>query len=84
MRFSELGGKEIVNLYDGERLGVIGSSDLVIDEDSGKIVFLLIPRKKNPFLLLSERNVNEVPWEAIKKVGSDLVIVEVENKMQKR
>ena len=46
MRFSELGGKEIVNLYDGERLGVIGGSDLVIDEDSGSIVFLLIPRKK--------------------------------------
>ncbi len=84
MRFSELGGKEIVNLYDGERLGVIGGSDLVIDEDSGSIVFLLIPRKKNPLLLLSERSVNEVPWEAIKKIGSDLVIVEVKSKLQKK
>ncbi|MGI6485214.1 MAG: YlmC/YmxH family sporulation protein [Thermoanaerobacterales bacterium] len=83
MRLSELGGKEIVNLYDGERLGIIGSSDLVIDSETGKIAYLLIPRKKNPFLVFSDRNVNQVPWEAIKKVGSDLVIVEVQNKVKR-
>jgi len=50
MRLSELGGKEIVNLYNGERLGVINNTDLVIDEKTGEILYLIIPKKESPFL----------------------------------
>ena len=37
MRLSELGEKEVVNLNNGGRLGILADSDLVIDEESGRI-----------------------------------------------
>lgn len=84
MRLSELSGKEIVNLYDGARMGVIGSSDLVIDENDGKIIYLLIPNKRTQFFLLSEKNFTEVPWDSIRKIGPDIVILEIDNQNSKK
>ena len=45
MNLSEIAGKEIVNLVTGERLGVVGECDLILDEVSGEILALLIPIK---------------------------------------
>jgi YlmC/YmxH family sporulation protein len=79
MRLSELSGKEIVNLYDGARMGIIGNSDLVIDENNGKIIYLLIPNKKSSFFLLGEKNYTEVSWDSIRKIGPDIVILEMDS-----
>ncbi|MCD5413597.1 MAG: YlmC/YmxH family sporulation protein [Clostridiales bacterium] len=49
MRFSTISGKEIVNLSDGSRLGIIGDSDILIDEKTGKIKALLMPANKSVF-----------------------------------
>ena len=38
MNLSEIAGKEIVNLVTGERLGVVGECDLILDEVSGEIL----------------------------------------------
>lgn len=84
MKLSELSGKEIVNLHDGARLGIIRNCDLVIDENTGKILYFLIPKNKNLFLFLNDRNYSEVTWEAIKKIGPDIVIIDVENQSSKR
>lgn len=84
MRLSELSGKEIVNLYDGARMGIIGNSDLVIDENDGKIIYLLIPNKRMQFFLLNEKNFTEVPWDSIKKIGPDIVILEIDNQNSKK
>lgn len=46
MNLSEIAGKEIVNLVTGERLGVVGECDLILDEVSGEILALLIPRER--------------------------------------
>ena len=79
MKFSELGIKEVVNLNNGERLGVKADSDLLIDEESGKILSLIVPdRKFSIKLFASERKYMEIPWESIKKIGHDMIIVEME------
>ena len=80
MRLSELGGKEIVNLYDGERLGIIGNSDLVFDENTGEILYLIMPKRKGQFFLLGNRGFTQVAWNAIRKIGPDVVIIDMENK----
>lgn len=79
MKLSELGGKEIVNLNDGGRLGIINDSDLIIDKKSGKIISLLVP-DRNQFKLFSSKSEVEILWEEIKKIGEDMMIVEFENK----
>ena len=38
MRLSELSGKEIVDVKKAERLGVLGHTDLEINEQTGQIV----------------------------------------------
>ncbi len=78
MRFSKLGGKEIVNLNDGGRLGVIADSDLIIDEGSGKIMALLIPERKSQFKFFGDRYEIEIPWDAIRKIGNDMIIIELD------
>ncbi|MDD4570484.1 MAG: YlmC/YmxH family sporulation protein [Tepidanaerobacteraceae bacterium] len=84
MRLSELGGKEIVNLYNGARLGVIGNSDLVFEETTGKIIYLLIPKKRTHFFLLGDWSYTEVSWDAIKKIGPDIVIIDMEDRNRKK
>lgn len=78
MKFGELGGKEIVNLSDGCRLGMLAESDLLIDEKTGKIKALLVPDMKSPFSIFSDKDFVEIPWECVKKIGSDMIIIELE------
>jgi len=79
LRLTELVGKEVVNLFNGARLGVIGESDLTIDADSGHVHAIILPRRSNIVSMWMERQELTIPWEAIRKIGSEVVIVELEN-----
>lgn len=83
MRLSKLGGKEIVNLNDGGRLGIIDNSDIMIDIKSGKINSFLIP-EKNQFKIFGDREELQIPWDSIKKIGEDMMIVEFNRDNRKR
>jgi sporulation protein YlmC with PRC-barrel domain len=37
MRLNELIGKEMVNIYDGMRMGTVGESDMMVDQETGQI-----------------------------------------------
>lgn len=79
MKLSDLGIKEVVNLNTGARLGVLADSDLLIDEENGKILSLIVPDKRLTFKLFgTEKNAMEIPWESIRKIGHDMIIVEME------
>ena len=43
MFLTELAGKMVVNLQDGEVLGDVGDADLLIDETTGEILSILMP-----------------------------------------
>lgn len=76
MRLSELSGKEIVDMKRAERLGVLGQTDLEINEGTGQIQALLIPSLKWFGLRKQGREVR-VPWQQIKKIGTDMIIIDV-------
>lgn len=85
MKFSEFGEKEIINLSNGEKLGYLYDADLVVDEQTGKIQAILVTEGKGQFSLFnSDRNYYEIPWDSIKKIGSDMLIIEVEEKKLSR
>lgn len=75
MRFSELGTKEIVNLFDGERVGLLGEADLVIDDQSGEIREILFPKRRG---LWRQQKPLALAWSAIRRIGSEVIIVDVE------
>ena len=76
MKFSELAGKEIINTFDGSRLGLLGDSDLVINPRTGKILSLVIMKRG---LLGMFRGGTEVTisWQTVKKIGQDMIIIDV-------
>lgn len=77
-RLNDLSGKEIINMNDGERLGIIADSDLIINEETGKIEALLVPNLKSPFKLFSNREEIKIPWGSIVKIANDLVFIDID------
>ncbi|MFD2443571.1 YlmC/YmxH family sporulation protein [Bacillus sp. CGMCC 1.16607] len=77
MRLSELSGKEIVDAKKAERLGVLGQTDLEINDKTGQIQALLIPSLKW-FGLRKQGGEVRVPWKHVKKIGTDMIIIDIE------
>lgn len=76
MRLSKLAGKEIINLQDGGKLGVIGATDLVIAPDTGQLESIIIPNRTSLFGKKDGQNM-VIPWHAIKKIGAEVIIVDM-------
>lgn len=73
MRYSDLAGKEIIDIDQGIRLGIINDTDLVIDTDAGRVVAIIIPSRGGWWA----RRELEIPWHGIRKIGVDLIIVDL-------
>ncbi len=73
-KFSELHAKEVIHLADGERLGAI--SDIEIDFDTGKVISISVPGEYKMFGMLGREPERIIPWEQIKKIGDDLIIID--------
>jgi YlmC/YmxH family sporulation protein len=76
LRLSELSGKEIVDVKQAERLGVLGQTDLEINVSNGQIQALLIPSLKW-FGFRKQGGEVRVPWRHIKKIGNDMIIIDI-------
>lgn len=73
LRYSDLAGKEIIDIDAGLRLGVVNDTDLVIDSEAGRVVAIIIPARGSWW----NRRELEIPWHGIKKIGVDLIIVDL-------
>jgi len=78
VRVSELAGKEIINIYDGVRLGTIGDSDMIIDTESGEIISILLPHRPGLFNLWLDKQEMKIPWSSVKKIGSEVIVVDLD------
>lgn len=78
VRLSELIGKDIVNINNGSRLGTVADSDLVVDMESGAIDSIILPSRGGIFSIWDHSNLT-VPWSAIRKIGSEVIIVELDD-----
>jgi YlmC/YmxH family sporulation protein len=83
MLLSDLAGKEIINLYDGAKLGQIGDADLTISQGGSIEAIILTSRSGHGSFwgsMEKERDTLVIPWQAVKKVGSEVIIVDMDNK----
>ncbi len=74
--FSELRRKEIINVCDGARLGNI--CDLEIDECDGNITAIIAPGPSRLMGILRSNEELVIPYCDIKKIGDDVILVELE------
>ena len=74
MRLSELQQKEIVNISNGKRIGII--VDVLLD-DKGYISSLVLEeRTRRKF----NREEYTISWSQIVKIGDDIILIDTRNK----
>ena len=73
MRLSDLQLKEVVNIRDGKRIGVI--IDVYID-DKGAISKLVLEEKRGKRF---SREESEIKWSQIIKIGDDIILIDTRN-----
>ena len=75
VKFTDLHCKEVIAVCDGRRLGYI--SDIRVELPEGQIVAIIVPGPCRFFGLLGRRDDYVIPWRCIKKIGPDIVLVDV-------
>lgn len=68
----------MVNIFDGMRMGTVGESDMLIDSETGQIVSIILPNSGNFFNFWADRQKLVVPWEAVKKIGKEVIVVDID------
>lgn len=76
MLFSELSGKVLVNLENGEILGNIGDADLLVDELTGEIDSIMLPTRSYLIGRNHEDSYMAIKWKNVRKIGSEIIVVE--------
>jgi YlmC/YmxH family sporulation protein len=77
-RSSDFRQKEVINISDGKRLGFV--SDVEIDLESGKVEAVILPGVGKLFGLLGKESEFIIPWDSIKKVGEDIILVDLDER----
>ncbi len=78
IRLFDLKQKEVINVSDGGKYGYV--ADLEIDKTTGKIKSLIIPITGKMLNLFGKEEEYVIPWEEVKQIGDDLIIVDVDSK----
>lgn len=75
-KFSQLQEKEVINICDGKRLGYV--CDLELDLVTGKICGLIVPEEGSRWNFFGKNGYYYVPWRCIKRIGDDIILVDVD------
>ena len=78
MRLSELQIKDVINVYDGKRVGNI--IDVKINGNDGKMTKLIVEPNKMFRRFFSNKDELEIVWDQIVKIGDDVILVNIEFK----
>ena len=74
MKLSELQKKDIVNVNNGKRIGSI--IDININSE-GVMDEIIIEKSSFIFSMFSNKNELSIKWEQIKKIGEDVILVDI-------
>ncbi|MGL4798147.1 MAG: YlmC/YmxH family sporulation protein [Cellulosilyticaceae bacterium] len=77
MRIGDMKHKEIINTVDGSRLGYI--CDVEIDWSDGKVKKIVVPGPRKVMGIFGGEGEYLIPWDQIKKIGEDIILVELKN-----
>ncbi|OEF96065.1 YlmC/YmxH family sporulation protein [Desulfuribacillus alkaliarsenatis] len=77
VKLSDFQSKDVINIMDGRRLGVISDFDLDLKE--GYIKSIIVPAGGKFLGLFSDRQDIIIPWRQIRKIGVDVILVELDD-----
>lgn len=67
--------KEVINITDGKRLGFV--QDVNADLETGTITSIIVPGSTRLISFFSSSSDIIIPWENIKCIGDDIILVEI-------
>ncbi|WP_017380876.1 YlmC/YmxH family sporulation protein [Paenisporosarcina sp. TG-14] len=76
MLLSELAVKELIQIEDGKRFGLLADTELLFEPISGKIIGFLILKElgNRPFKTKSVNQNMYIAWEDITLIGEDRIL----------
>lgn len=75
VKISELREKEVINVRDGSRIGLI--DDVKVDLDNAEITAIIIPGSGKVFSLFIRNHDIVIDWNDIVKIGIDTILVDL-------
>lgn len=75
IKISDLRAREIINVADGRRLGLI--KDIDFDLEQGRIKGIVLPGPSRFMGFFGREEELMVPWDKVKKIGVDVILVEL-------
>ena len=66
--------KEVINIVDGKRLGYV--QDVEANFETGEITAIIVPCG-NKIFSIGNKNDIIIPWNRIKRIGDDIILVEM-------
>ena len=83
-KLADLRCKEVINIHNGFRLGFV--CDVIVNVVTGHLVAILVPGPCRFFGIFMREDDYLIPWECIKRIGDDIILVNVEDsyKREKR
>ena len=76
MSIRELQKKEVINTRNCASLGVV--ADIEFDPKCGKITAIVVPGPGKICCLFGRETQYVIPWECIRQIGEDIILVCVE------
>ena len=77
-RLSDLRSREVINIHDGFRMGYV--YDAVFNLTTGQMLAIVVPGPYRLLGLLGREDDYVIPWECIRKIGDDIILVDAEGK----
>lgn len=75
LRVTELRQREVINIIDGKRLGMI--KDIDLDLEAGRVKSLIVPGTTVKLFFFFGRDEELIiPWENVVRIGVDVILVE--------
>lgn len=74
--------KEVISIATGQRLGYV--SDVDINMESGTLNSIIIPGKGKFFGMFGGDNDIIIPWESIRTIGEDIILVDYKDSVLRR
>lgn len=75
IKISELREKEVINIRDGSKIGVI--EDIEVDLTKGEVTAIVIPKAGKMFRIFSKNDDTVIKWKNIVKIGIDTILVDL-------
>lgn len=73
VKISDLRMREVINVVNGKRLGII--KDIELDLNEGRIKSIILPGVGKILGFFGRNDDIVVPWEKINKIGLDVILV---------